>query len=63
MRDIVGEVIRRIREQKAILDAGIASGANIHSFDQYQRLVGQAEGLTKALVIIDDILTENDEAE
>lgn len=63
MRDIVGEIIRRVKEQKLILDAGLASGVNIHNFEQYQKLVGQGEGLTKTLTIIDDILTENDEAE
>jgi len=62
MQDIVGEVIRRVKEEKMILDATLASGANVHTFDQYQRLVGKGEGLARALLLIDEILTEDDEA-
>ena len=39
----------------------IASGVNVHSFDGYQRLVGKREGLSDALAIIDQILSEDDE--
>jgi hypothetical protein len=63
MRDIVSEIIRRVKEEKTLLDAAIASGTGIHSFEQYRSMVGKGEGLQKALTIIDDILTENDEAE
>jgi hypothetical protein len=62
MRDIVSEIIRRVTEEKKLLDATVASGTNIHNFEQYQRMVGKGEGLSKALMVIDDILTENDEA-
>ncbi len=62
MRDIVSEIIRRVTEEKKLLDATVASGTNIHTFEQYQRMVGKGEGLSKALLVIDDILTENDEA-
>jgi aromatic ring-opening dioxygenase catalytic subunit (LigB family) len=63
MQDIVGEVIRRVKEEKMILDATLASGTNVHNFEQYQRLVGKGEGLSRALLLIDEILTEDDEAE
>jgi hypothetical protein len=62
MQDIVGEVIRRVKEEKMILDATLASGTNVHNFEQYQRLVGKGEGLSRALLLIDEILTEDDEA-
>jgi hypothetical protein len=63
MRDIVSEIIRRVTEEKNLLDAAIASGTGIHNYEQYRSMVGKGEGLSKALLIIDDILTENDEAE
>ena len=37
--------------------------SGIHNYEQYRSMVGKGEGLSKALLIIDDILTENDEAE
>ena len=41
----------------------IVSGGNIHNFESYQRLVGKLEGLREASGILEDLLTEDDEAE
>jgi len=58
----IHSLIERVKEEKMILDATLASGTNVHNFEQYQRLVGKGEGLSRALLLIDEILTEDDEA-
>ena len=61
MVDILGEVLKRIKDAEKELTEVIASGANIHSFDAFQRLVGKREGLSETLAIIENILSEDDE--
>ena len=61
MKDILSEIISRTREEKAKLAAAIASGTNVNTFDDYQRLVGRNEGFQAVLDIIDELLTEDDE--
>jgi|688.fasta_scaffold1615597_2 hypothetical protein len=61
MRDVVSEILRRVNDAKKILEATVASGTGVDTFDKYQRLVGKTQGLDQALMIINDILTENDE--
>jgi len=61
--DILGEILKRIKTAEKELSEAIASGVNIHSFDGYQRLVGKREGLSETLSIIENILSEDDEAE
>jgi hypothetical protein len=61
MRDILSEILKRIKEAKKETTEAIASGVNIHSFDGYQRLVGKRDGIQDALDIIDQILSEDDE--
>ena len=63
MKDILSEILHRIKTAEKELTEAIASGANIHTFDHYQRFVGKREGLSEALQIIDNILSEDDEAE
>ena len=63
MVDILGEILKRIKTAEKELSEAIASGVNIHSFDGYQRLVGKREGLSETLSIIENILSEDDEAE
>jgi len=63
MKDIVSEILDRIKNAEKELTEAIASGVNVHNFDLYQRLVGKREGLSDALRIIDNILSEDDEAE
>ena len=61
MKDILSEILDRIKNAEKELTETIASGVNIHTYDGYQRLVGKREGLSDALAIIDAILSEDDE--
>jgi len=61
MKDFIGEILKRIKNAEKEMTEGIASGINVHSFDAYQRLVGKREGLSEALSIIDNLLSEDDE--
>ena len=61
MKDIISELIERLKNaDKEWVDA-ISSGANIHSFEVYQRQVGNLEGLRHARQILESILSEDDE--
>ncbi len=61
MRDILSEILHRIKSAEKEMSEAIASGVNVHSFDGYQRLVGKREGLSDSLSIIDSILSEDEE--
>jgi len=61
MRDILSEILKRIKTANNEMTEAIASGINIHTFDSYQRYVGKREGLSDALAIIEAILSEDDE--
>jgi len=61
MKDILSEILKRIKTAEKETAEAIASGTNIHNFDSYQRFVGQREGLSDALAIINAILSEDDE--
>ena len=61
MRDILSEILSRVDDAKKRLEASVASGTGVDCFDKYQRLVGKREGLEQALLIINDILTEDGE--
>jgi len=61
MKDILSEILDRIKIAEKEMTEAIASAVNVHSFDGYQRLVGKREGLSDALAIIDQILSEDDE--
>lgn len=63
MKDPISELIGRLKEAGDELSQAITAGVNIHTFDDYRRLVGRHEGLLQALDIINDLLTEDDEAE
>jgi aromatic ring-opening dioxygenase catalytic subunit (LigB family) len=58
MKDIVSEIIERLKGADKELTQVLASGVNIHTFDTYQRFVGQREGVQDALAIINEILNE-----
>jgi hypothetical protein len=63
MKDILSEIIGRVKtEQKSIAEA-VTAGYNVNSFEDYQRLVGRHEGLMLTLDIINEILTEDEEDE
>ena len=61
MKDIISEILKRIKTAQQEMTEAIASGINVHNFDSYQRLVGKREGLSDALAIIESILSEDDE--
>ena len=61
MRDILSEILHRIKNAEKEMSEAIASGVNVHSFDGYQRLVGKRDGLSDSLSIIDSILSEDEE--
>lgn len=61
MKDILSEIISRVRAEKKIQAETVTAGMNINSFDDYKQYIGVIEGLQLALDIIDEILTEDDE--
>jgi len=61
LRDILSEILKRIKTANNEMTEAIASGINIHTFYSYQRYVGKREGLSDALAIIEAILSEDDE--
>lgn len=63
MRDFVSEIIGRVNDQIRILDISLTTGTGIHDMEHYKNLLGKREGLQLALNEINDILTEDDEAE
>jgi hypothetical protein len=61
MKDFISEIIGRVKtEQKNVADA-VTAGTTVHSFADYQRLVGIHEGFNQTLSIINEILTEDEE--
>ena len=61
MVDLISEVINRVRtEQRKLADA-VTAGTNVHTFEDYQFLIGQIEGLKTTLDIVNEILTEDED--
>jgi len=63
MKDILSEIIGRLQSAEKEYVEAIASGVNIHNFEAYQRMVGKREGVSEALTIIENILSEDEKAE
>ena len=61
MKDLISELIERLKNADKDITEAIASGINIHNFDTYQRFVGKKEGLSEAIGIIESLLSEDDE--
>jgi hypothetical protein len=61
MRDILSEILKRIKEAKNLTVDAVATGQSIDDYAKYQRILGEIAGLEKALMIIDGILTEDEE--
>ena len=61
MKDLISELIERLKSADKELTQAIASAVNVHNFETYQRMVGKREGLVDALDIINQILSEDDE--
>ena len=61
MVDLLGEILKRIKDAEKEISEAIASGVNIHNFDSYQRFVGKSEGISEALALINAVLSEDEE--
>ncbi|CAB4195628.1 hypothetical protein UFOVP1640_29 [uncultured Caudovirales phage] len=61
MVDLLGEILKRIKDAEKEISEAIASGVNIHNFDTYQRFVGKREGISEALALINTVLSEDEE--
>jgi hypothetical protein len=61
MKDFISEIIDRVRERKAKLADAVTAGTNVHTFEDYQFLIGQIEGLKTTLDIVNEILTEDED--
>jgi len=56
----VSDYIGAVEAEKRKISESLVSG-NATTFDAYQRLVGQHQGLVKALDILNDLLREEDD--
>jgi uncharacterized protein (UPF0254 family) len=56
----VGDYIGAVEAEKRKISESLVNG-NAMTFDAYQRLVGQHQGLVKALEILNDLLREEDD--
>ena len=61
MKDILSEIISRLKAEVKIQAETVTAGMNINSFDDYKQHIGLIQGLQTALDIIDEVLTEDDE--
>jgi len=61
MKDILSEIILRVRAEQTKLADTLTAGVNVNTFDDYQRLVGRYDGFKDTLDIINEILREDDE--
>jgi hypothetical protein len=61
MKDIVSEIIKRLKSADTDLTLAISSGVNVHDYATYQRFVGQKQGIQDTLDIINQILSEDEE--
>lgn len=59
MKDLISELIERLKNADKDITEALASGSNIHNFDDYQRLLGTREGLIQAQTILDNLLRED----
>jgi hypothetical protein len=61
MKDILSEIISRVRAELKTQADTVTAGTNVNTFPDYRHYIGKIEGLQSALDIIDQILTEDDE--
>ena len=61
MKDFLSQIISRTRDERRKIAETVTAGHNVTSFQDYQRLVGRAEGFQVVLDIIDELLTEDEE--
>lgn len=63
MRDLTSQIMRRISDEIRLIDSALTTGKGVSNMEQYKKLLGEREGLQKSLNVIDDILTEENQAE
>jgi len=61
MKDIISEIIGRVKAEIKDQAEAVTAGTNINSFDDYKQAIGTIQGLQLALDIVNEILTEDDE--
>lgn len=61
MRDILSEIISRIKAEVQNQAEAVTAGNNIVSFEDYKQHIGCIRGLQLTLDIIDEVLTDDDE--
>ena len=61
MKDILSEIISRVRAEVKNQAEAVTAGTNVFSFEDYRQRIGQIRGLQATLDIIDEVLTEDDE--
>jgi hypothetical protein len=61
MKDLISELIERLQNADKNITEALASGSNIHNFDDYQRILGNREGIKQAQAILDNLLREDSE--
>ena len=61
MKDIISEIIGRVKTEIKDQSEAVTAGVNINSFDDYKQSIGTIQGLQLALDIVNEILTEDDE--
>lgn len=61
MKDILSEIISRIKAEVKNQADAVTAGTNIVSYEDYKQHVGCIRGLQLTLEIIDEVLTDDDE--
>lgn len=61
MKDLLSELIKRLKDAEYETKEALSLGTHVNNFETYQRLLGNREGLSSALAIIDELLNEDDE--
>jgi hypothetical protein len=56
----ISDFVGAVKARQAEISAGMTNG-NCVNFESYQRLVGQYQGLTEALEIINNLLKEEED--
>jgi len=59
---MIDQLIHQIKTRQAELHIALATGGAV-TWESYQRMVGEYQGLQNALIMIDNILKEKDQAE
>lgn len=63
MRDLTSQIMRRISDEIRLIDSSLTTGKGVTNMEQYKKLLGEREGLQKSLNVIDEVLTEENQAE